>query len=77
MAKIKCVGCGPLMRRARQEAGMTLQSAADRLFVDLSVLARYERGMAVDYSLLRAASALYRDPAVLAAAKREVLTDVG
>ena len=48
MAKIKCVGCGPLMRRARQEAGMTLQAAADRLFVDMSLLARYERGMAVD-----------------------------
>lgn len=56
---------------------MTLQAAADRLHADPSVLARYERGMAVDYETLRAASALYRDPAVLAAARAEVQADVG
>ena len=77
MAQIRCLGCGPLLRRARQEAGMTLKDAALALHVEWSMLARYERGATVDYTTLRAASALYRDPAVLAAAKREVLTDVG
>ena len=56
---------------------MTLKDAALALHVEWSMLARYERGATVDYTTLRAASALYRDPAVLAAAKREVLTDVG
>ena len=77
MAQIRCLGCGPLLRRARQEAGMTLKEAARRLHVEMSMLAYYERGRSVDYQTLRAASALYRDPAVLAAARAEVQADVG
>ncbi len=77
MAKIRCLGCGPLLRRARHETGMTVQQAAHVLHVDMSVLAGYERGASVPYEIVRAASALYRDPAVLAAAKAEVAKDVG